>query len=30
MPRLAAHLRGCPACAEDRDSLRALLLADER
>lgn len=28
MPRLAAHLRGCPACAEDHDSLRALLLAD--
>jgi hypothetical protein len=27
MPRLAAHLRGCPACAEDHDSLRALLLA---
>jgi hypothetical protein len=28
MPSLAAHLRGCPACAEDRDSLRALLLDD--
>jgi hypothetical protein len=27
MPRLAAHLQGCPACAEDHDSLRALLLA---
>jgi hypothetical protein len=26
MPALAAHLRGCPACAEDRLSLRALLL----
>jgi hypothetical protein len=26
MPRMAAHLRGCPACAEDCDSLRALLL----
>jgi anti-sigma factor RsiW len=25
MPRLAAHLEGCPACAEDHDSLRALL-----
>jgi hypothetical protein len=28
MPRLAAHLRGCPACAEDHESLRALLVAD--
>jgi hypothetical protein len=28
MPHLAAHLRGCPACAEDHDSLRALLLDD--
>jgi hypothetical protein len=27
MPRLAAHLAGCPACAEDRDSLRALVIA---
>jgi hypothetical protein len=26
MPRLAAHLRGCPACAEDFASLRAILL----
>jgi anti-sigma factor RsiW len=26
MPALAAHLRGCPACAEDHDSLRALML----
>jgi hypothetical protein len=25
MPRLAAHLRGCPACAEDWESLYALL-----
>ena len=25
MPRLAAHLRGCPACAEDHESLLALL-----
>ena len=24
MPGLAAHLRGCPACAEDHESLRAL------
>jgi hypothetical protein len=23
MPMLAAHLRGCPACAEDHDSLLA-------
>jgi hypothetical protein len=28
MPALAAHLRGCPACAEDHDSLRALVLED--
>jgi anti-sigma factor RsiW len=27
MPALAAHLRGCPACAEDYESLRALVLA---
>lgn len=25
MPALAAHLRGCPACAEDHDSLRAFV-----
>jgi hypothetical protein len=25
MPALAAHLRGCPACAEDFESLRALV-----
>lgn len=30
MPRLAAHLRGCPACAEDLESLVALLVADAR
>ena len=30
MPTLAAHLRGCPACAEDHESLRALVLEDER
>jgi len=24
MPAVAAHLRGCPACAEDHASLRAL------
>ena len=28
MPALAAHLRGCPACAEDHDSLRAFVSAD--
>jgi hypothetical protein len=26
MPTLAAHLRGCPACAEDHDSLLAVVL----
>jgi hypothetical protein len=30
MPALAAHLRGCPACAEDHESLRALVLEDRR
>jgi hypothetical protein len=25
VPGMAAHLEGCPACAEDRDSLAALL-----
>jgi anti-sigma factor RsiW len=25
MPELAAHLRGCPACAEDHDSLLAFV-----
>jgi hypothetical protein len=25
MPALAAHLRGCPACAEDHESLLALV-----
>jgi anti-sigma factor RsiW len=28
MPAVAAHLRGCPACAEDHDSLRAFVLQD--
>jgi hypothetical protein len=28
VPGLRAHLEGCSACAEDRDSLRALLRAD--
>jgi hypothetical protein len=27
MPLLRAHLRGCSACRDDYDSLRALLLA---
>jgi anti-sigma factor RsiW len=27
MPGLAAHLRGCPACAEDHASLRDFLAA---
>jgi hypothetical protein len=26
VPGMHAHLVGCPACAEDRESLRALLL----
>jgi len=25
MPTLAAHLRGCPACAEDHESLRTFV-----
>lgn len=28
MPELAAHLRGCPACAEEHASLRALVSTD--
>jgi hypothetical protein len=28
MPALAAHLRGCPACAEDHDSLQAFVRSD--
>jgi hypothetical protein len=28
VPGMLAHLEGCSACAEDRDSLRALLLSD--
>jgi hypothetical protein len=28
IPGMRAHLEGCPACAEDRDSLRALLLSE--
>ncbi len=26
IPGMRAHFEGCPACAEDRDSLRALLV----
>jgi len=28
VPGMRAHLGGCPACAEDRDSLRELLLSE--
>jgi len=28
LPGLRAHLEGCPACREDHESLRALVLAD--
>jgi anti-sigma factor RsiW len=28
VPGMAAHLRGCPACHEDYDSLRALAAGD--
>jgi hypothetical protein len=28
IPGMAAHLRGCPACAEDHESLVSLLRAD--
>src|SRR5262245_58274944 len=28
IPLMRAHLRGCPACRDDHDSLLALLLAD--
>ena len=28
IPGMGAHLRGCPACAEDHESLSALLAAD--
>ena len=28
IPGMRAHLRGCPACAEDHESLSALLTAD--
>ena len=29
MPALTAHLRGCPACAEDHASLRALVRSED-
>lgn len=29
VPGMRAHLDGCPACAEDHASLRALVLAEE-
>jgi hypothetical protein len=29
IPGMAAHLSGCPACREDRESLRELLQASE-
>jgi hypothetical protein len=28
VPGMRAHLTGCPACAEDRESLRALLRSE--
>ena len=30
MPAFAAHLRGCPACAEEHESLRSLVAQDSR
>ena len=30
MPGMAAHLTGCPACAEEHDSLTALVTQDDR
>ena len=29
-PGMAAHLTGCPACAEEHDSLTALVTQDDR
>jgi hypothetical protein len=29
IPGMSAHLSGCAACAEDHDSLRALVLSDD-
>jgi hypothetical protein len=30
IPGMRAHLEGCPACAEDHESLRALVAEDRR
>jgi hypothetical protein len=30
IPGMAAHLEGCPACAEEHESLKALAAADRR
>jgi hypothetical protein len=30
VPGMRAHLRGCPACGDDYESLRALVAADGR
>jgi hypothetical protein len=30
VPGMRAHLRGCPACGDDHESLRALVAADGR
>ncbi|HEX2503181.1 MAG TPA: hypothetical protein VHK00_04500 [Miltoncostaeaceae bacterium] len=30
VPGMRAHLRGCPACADEHDSLIALVAQDER
>lgn len=30
IPGMRAHLEGCPACAEDHDSLHALLACERR
>jgi hypothetical protein len=30
VPGMRAHLEGCPACAEDRESLHALLVRESR
>jgi anti-sigma factor RsiW len=30
VPGMRAHLDGCPACAEEHESLRALVAADRR
>jgi hypothetical protein len=30
IPGMLAHLEGCPACREEHESLRALVLSEER